>query len=105
MDPDEQELRREALEALGRAESLLRSAQLADHESDGWSPGLAKELADAFGNARLWIETGVGPEPRNLGYWVFRVLELSTDMRDEHKNLSVAAHEAGRAVERLLGGE
>lgn len=66
------ELRSAAMASLSHAESLLRSAELSDHEKDGWSADFAHELADTLAKCRSRVEGGLPSDPPNFGYWLSR---------------------------------
>lgn len=99
--PDE--LRSAAMASLAHAKSLLRSTELSDHEEDGWSVGFVHELADTLAEHRSRVESGLPPDPPNVGYWLSRTLELRISGQDEHEPLSHAVYEAGAAVDRFDG--
>lgn len=101
---DQAELRTAALDAL-RASGIDTPKRPAcrGRRTDGPPDSPKSLLARTFACCRSNIETELGPEHRNLGYWVFRTLELRIIMHDEHKVLSDVAYEESRAVDRSIG--
>jgi hypothetical protein len=94
------DLRSAAVAALEEGESVLRAAELSDHEKDGWSPGFAKMVADGMSACGWFVEMGF-KLPGNFGYWLFRIKEGRISMESSHRELDAAVDKASAALYHL----
>ena len=98
--PRIRELQSVAVAALEEAESLLRSAELSDHEEDGWRADFAKMLADGMSACRWFVGMGFRT-PGNFGYWLIRASLDEISMRSSHEQLDDAVRKVSSALREL----
>ncbi len=89
-----------AVDALGKAESVLRAAELSDHEEDGWSADFAAMLVDGMGACLWFVRMGFKP-PSSFASWLIRITSDRISLSSSHGDLNDAVDEAAGAVSDL----